>query len=100
MKKNNIIYEVFGYLKEIGLTENECEFSQHWLGCSSGYVRSLRFTKREPSIGSLGVLTTRLNSVGEQMVATKEWRQVGLKMITYAEQCAIKVNEGGIELEI
>ncbi len=100
MKKTDIIIEIFEYLRSIGLAANECEFSEHWLGCSSSYFRSLRFRNREPSIGSLGILATRLNMIGEQMLATKMWRQMGLKVISYAEQCAAEVNAGGLELDL
>jgi hypothetical protein len=100
MKKTDIIIEIYEYLKSIDLAANECEFSEHWLGCSSSYFRSLRFRNRDPSIGALGILSTRLNLIGGQMLATKTWRQMGLKVISYAEQCAAEVNVGSLELEI
>jgi hypothetical protein len=100
MRKNNIISEVFGYLKEIGLTSNECEFSEYWLGCSSGYVRSLRFTKREPSLGSIAVCASRLQKAGEQMVSTPRFRAVGTRFIALSEKCHELVNEDAVELDL
>ena len=44
MKKDTIL-EVFGYLKSKQLVSGESEFSEHWLGCSEGYMRKLRHKK-------------------------------------------------------
>ena len=45
MKKDTIL-EVFGYLKSKQLVSGESEFSEHWLGCSEGYMRKLRHKKQ------------------------------------------------------
>ena len=47
MKKDTIL-EVFGYLKSKQLVSGESEFSEHWLGCSEGYMRKLRHKKKSP----------------------------------------------------
>ncbi|MFN9111022.1 MAG: DUF6626 family protein, partial [Bacteroidota bacterium] len=53
--KNKLILEIFGYLKDKGIVTGESEFSEHWLGYSEGYVRKLRSTRSEPSMGAVAI---------------------------------------------
>ena len=68
MKKDTIL-EVFGYLKSKQLVSGESEFSEHWLGCSEGYMRKLRSSQSEPSLGAVAICASRLQNAAHRSLA-------------------------------
>ncbi len=57
----------FGYLKSTSIVAGESGFSEHWLGCSEGYMRELRHKKTEPSLGAVAICASRLMCAAEQL---------------------------------
>ena len=98
--KNNIVSEAFELLKETGICANESEFSEHWLGHSDCYLRTLRFKQSEPSLGSLAICGVRLQKAGEQMLGTKRYKSLGIRFLEMGEKFHNHVNENGVELEL
>ena len=94
-----LISAAFELLRSTDIVSNESDFSVNWLGHSESYVRTLRFKKAEPSIGSLAICASRLRNVGEKMLRKKHYRHIGLRFITLSEQIHEKVNKQEIELK-
>jgi hypothetical protein len=99
MKKDTIL-EVFGYLKSKQIVSGESEFSEHWLGCSEGYMRKLRHKKTEPSIGVLAICASRLQKAGEHILTSPPHRHVGQQFLSLSERCHELINEDAVELEL
>lgn len=99
MKKETIL-EIFGYLKSKGITANESEFSEHWLGCSEGYMRKLRSAQTEPSMGVVAVCASRLQQAAEAIMASPRHRHVARQFLDLSAKCHKLVNEDAVELEL
>lgn len=100
MKKNTVILEIFDFLRQRGVVENEGEFSEGWLGQCSSYYRGLRFKRTEPSMGVLAICASRLQMAGERIMLSPRHRHVGQHFIELSERCHKLVNEDAIELEL
>lgn len=98
--KNIIVSEAFELLKETGICANESEFSEYWLGHSDCYLRTLRFKRSEPSLGSLAICGVRLQNAGEQMLGSRRYKKLGVRLIEMGEKFNQQVNEQCIELEL
>ena len=100
MNKNTVILEIFDFLRQRGVVENEGEFSEGWLGQCSSYYRGLRFKKTEPSIGVVAIVGSRLQKAGEQIIASPRHAHVGHRFLELSEKCHQLVNEEAVELEL
>lgn len=98
--KNKVILEIFDFLRQRGVVENEGEFSEGWLGQCSSYYRGLRFKRTEPSIGVIAICGSRLRQAGEQIMASPRHAHVGLRFLELSEKCNELVNENAVELEL
>jgi hypothetical protein len=98
--KKDTILEVFGYLKSKQIVSGESEFSEHWLGCSESYMRKLRSSQSEPSLGTIAVCASRLQKAGEQIIASRPHRHVGQQFLSLSERCHQLINEQAVELEL
>lgn len=99
MKKDTIL-EVFGYLKSKQIVSGESEFSEHWLGCSESYMRKLRSSQSEPSLGTIAVCASRLQKAGEQIISSPPHRHVGQQFLSLSERCHQLINQDAVELEL
>ncbi|WP_411572355.1 DUF6626 family protein [Thioclava sp. A2] len=57
---NSIVEAVRDELRQIGAVRNEAEFCRDWLGRGESYLRTLRFTGRQPSAAALLFCADRL----------------------------------------
>lgn len=65
--KKSVIFEIFGELKQAELVRSEQEFCRNWLGRSECYLRSIRFKRAQPSLGTLAICADRLRQGSERM---------------------------------
>ena len=98
--KNDVISEIFGFLKGKGIVATESEFSMDWLGCSESYVRKLRSARTEPSIGAIAICASRLQKAGDDMIALQRYRQLGTEFIAMSEKCRALVNVDAVEFDL
>ena len=54
--QKTVLNEVFELLQQIGAVGSESEFSGDWLCRSECYVRTLRFKRVKPSVGTLAIV--------------------------------------------
>lgn len=78
--KKQLILEIFDLLKEKRITENESEFSEHWLGHSEGYMRKLRSTQSEPSLGAVAICASRLQNASDQFSRVPRYVDLSKKL--------------------
>jgi len=95
---NAVILEIFVFLRTKGVVRTESEFSEDWLGHSEGYIRKLRSTQSEPSLGAIAICGSRLQRAGEEMIALPRYRPLGEQFIAMSQKCRALVNEDAVEL--
>ena len=98
--KNKLILEIFGYLKDKGIVTGESEFSEHWLGHSEGYVRKLRSTRSEPSMGAVAICASRLHQASLFIRQSPAHIHIADRFLELSRQCQMIINEDAIELEL
>ena len=54
--QKTVLNDVFELLQQIGAVSSESEFSRDWLCRSECYVRTLRFKRVKPSLGTVGYM--------------------------------------------
>ena len=54
--QKTVLNDVFELLQQIGAVSSESEFSRDWLCRSECYVRTLRFKRVKPSVGTLSIV--------------------------------------------
>ena len=82
------------------MVATESEFSEWWLGQSDSYYRGLRFKRKEPSIGVVAIVGSRLRQAGEQITASPRHADVGQRFLELSDKCHKLVNEDAVELEL
>ena len=98
--KNTVILEIFEYLREKGIVAGESEFSELWLGHSEGYMRKLRSTQSEPSMGAVAILGSRLLKASEFIRRSPSHVHVADRFLELSDRCHQLVNENAVELEL
>jgi hypothetical protein len=63
----SVIFEIFGELRDARLVQSEQEFCRNWLGRSECYMRTIRFKRTQPSLGTLAICADRLRQGSETM---------------------------------
>ena len=91
-----VLNEVFELLQEIGAVSSESEFSKDWLCRSECYMRTLRFKRVNPSVGTLAICASKLQHYGRCMTATERPTQLGKRFIELNEQCHKQINSGAV----
>ncbi|CAN1484582.1 hypothetical protein MCEREM21A_00006 [Sphingomonadaceae bacterium] len=99
MKKDTIL-EVFGYLKSKQIVSGESDFSEYWLGCSESYMRKLRSSQSEPSMGAVAICAARLYQASQFIRQSPAHIHVADRFLELSRQCQMIVNEDAIELEL
>ncbi|CAN1565062.1 hypothetical protein MCEREM21A_02878 [Sphingomonadaceae bacterium] len=98
--KKDIIFEVLGFLKDKGIAATESEFSEHWLGCSEGYLRKLRHQKTEPSLGKIAICASRLQNAAEQLGALPRYQQLAQQLASMSIKCRSLVDADSVEFDL
>jgi hypothetical protein len=99
MRKSTIM-EVFGYLKSKQIVSGESEFSEHWLGCSEGYMRKLRHKKTEPSLGTIAICASRLQNAAEQLGALPCYQPLAKQLTSMSIKCRSLVDADSVEFDV
>ncbi len=58
--QKTVLNEIFELLQQIGAVSSESEFSKDWLCRSECYMRTLRFKRVKPSVGTLAICASTL----------------------------------------
>jgi hypothetical protein len=98
--KKDIIFEVLGFLKDKGIAATESEFSEHWLGCSEGYLRKLRHQKTEPSLGKIAICASRLQNAAEQLGALPRYQPLAQQLASMSIKCRSLVDADSVEFDL
>lgn len=98
--KKDIILEIFCFLKSKGIAATESEFSIDWLGCCEGYMRKLRHTKSEPSMGAIAICASRLLNAAEQLGAMPRYQHLAEQMAAMSAKCRALVDAESVEFDL
>jgi hypothetical protein len=98
--KKDIIFEVLGFLKDKGIAATESEFSEHWLGCSEGYLRKLRHQKTEPSLGKIAICASRLQNAADQLGALPRYQPLAQQLASMSIKCRSLVDADSVEFDL
>jgi len=90
--QKTVLDEVYDLLKNIGVVDNESEFSRDWLARSECYMRTLRFKRANPSVGTLAICASKLQHYASCMTATDAHAKLGKQFIKLSEQCHTQIN--------
>ena len=94
--QKTVLNEVFELLVQIGAVSSESEFSKDWLCRSECYMRTLRFKRVKPSVGTLAICASKLQHYGRCMTATERHTQLGKRFIELSEQCHKQINSDAV----
>ena len=87
-----VLDDVYQLLHGIGAVRSESEFSKDWLGRSDCYLRTLRFKRMPPSVGSIAICASKLQHYGQRMLATTEHKQLGQRFVSLSNACHRQIN--------
>ena len=90
--QKTVLDEVYDLLKNIGAVDNESEFSTDWLARSECYMRTLRFKRTNPSVGTLAICASKLQHYASCMTATDANKQLGEQFLGLSERCHQQIN--------
>ena len=90
--QKTVLNDVFELLVQIGAVSSESEFSKDWLCRSECYMRTLRFKRVKPSVGTLAICASKLQHYGRCMTATGVHAKLGKQFIKLSEQCRTQIN--------
>ena len=82
-----VLNDVFEFLKQIGAVGSESEFSKDWLCRSECYMRTLRFKKAKPSVGTLAICASKLSHYGSRLKDKPQHADVSDRMLNLSEAC-------------
>ena len=100
MIKKTTILEVFGYLKSKSIVAGESEFSEHWLGCSEGYMSKLRHKKSEPSLGAIAICASRLQNAADQLRTLPRYQPLVTQLTSMSDKCRSLVDADSVEFDL
>jgi hypothetical protein len=94
--QKTVLNDVFELLVQIGAVSSESEFSKDWLCRSECYMRTLRFKRVKPSVGTLAICASKLQHYGRCMTATEQHTQLAKRFIELSEQCHKQINSDAV----
>ena len=94
--QKTVLNEVFELLHQIGAVSSESEFSKDWLCRSECYMRTLRFKRVKPSVGTLVICASKLQHYGRCMMVTEQHTQLGKRFIELGEQCDKQITSDAV----
>jgi hypothetical protein len=84
--------EVIEYLKEIKAVDSESEFSTDWLGRGECYMRSLRFKRAQPSVGTLAICASKLSHYGNRLKVEQKHASISNQLLQLSVACNRQIN--------
>ena len=94
--QKTVLNDVFELLQQIGAVSSESEFSKDWLCRSECYMRTLRFKRVKPSVGTLAICASKLQHYGRCMTATEADTQRCNRFIELSERCHKQINTDAV----
>ena len=94
--QKTVLNDVFELLQQIGAVSSESEFSRDWLCRSECYVRTLRFKRVKPSVGTLAICASKLQHYGRCMTATEAPYAAWQQFIELSERCHKQINADAV----
>ena len=94
--QKTVLNDVFELLQQIGAVSSESEFSKDWLCRSECYMRTLRFKRVKPSVGTLAICASKLQHYGRCMTAKKRHAQLAKQFIELSERCHKQINADAV----
>ena len=94
--QKTVLNDVFELLQQIGAVSSESEFSKDWLCRSECYVRTLRFKRVKPSVGTLAICASKLKHYASCMTATDAHAKLSEQFIKLSEQCHKQINADAV----
>ena len=82
-----VLNDVFEFLKQIGAVGSESEFSKDWLCRSECYMRTLRFKKAKPSVGTLAICASKLSHYGSRLKDKPKHADVSDQLLNLSDAC-------------
>ena len=70
--QKTVLNDLFELLVQISAVSSESEFSKDWLCRSECYMRTLRFKRVKPNVGTLAICASKLQHYGRCMTATEQ----------------------------
>ena len=90
-----VLNDVFEFLKQIGAVGSESEFSKDWLCRSECYMRTLRFKKAKPSVGTLAICASKLSHYGSRLKDKPKHADVSDQLLQLSNACNLQINNLG-----
>ena len=87
-----VLDDVYQMLHAIGAVRSESEFSKDWLGISDCYLRTLRFKRVPPSVGSIAICASKLQHYGVVMQKVDEHKRLGAVFVRLSNDCHAYIN--------
>ncbi len=94
--QKTVLNDVFELLQQIGAVSSESEFSKDWLCRSECYVRTLRFKRVKPSVGTLAICASKLTALRTLYDGCRTHTQLGKRFIELSEQCHKQINADAV----
>ena len=90
--QKTVLNEVFELLQQIGAVSSESEFSKDWLCRSECYIRTLRFKRVKPSVGTLAICASKLQHYGRCMTVAQQHTKLAERFIELSDKCHKQIN--------
>jgi len=90
--QKTVLNDVFDLLQQIGAVSSESEFSKDWLCRSECYMRTLRFKRVKPSVGTLAICASKLQHYGRCMTAAEQHTKLAERFIELSDKCHKQIN--------
>ena len=94
--QKTVLNDVFELLVQIGAVSSESEFSKDWLCRSECYMRTLRFKRVTPSVGTLAICASKLQHYGRCMTATEQHTQLGKRLLNLANSVTSRLIQDAV----
>tara|TARA_B100001057_G_scaffold333260_1_gene333802 strand:+ start:145 stop:576 length:432 start_codon:yes stop_codon:yes gene_type:complete len=90
--QKTVLYDVFELLQQIGAVSSESEFSKDWLCRSECYMRTLRFKRVKPSVGTLAICASKLQHYASSMKLKNSHNELSQRFTHLSNQCHQQIN--------
>ena len=90
--QKTVLNDVFELLQHIGAVSSESEFSRDWLCRSECYMRTLRFRRVKPSVGTLAICSSKLQHYSNCMTLKNSHNELSQRFAQLSNQCNQQIN--------
>ena len=90
--QNTVLSDVYDLSQQIGAASSDIEFSKDWLCRSECYMRTMRFERVNPSVGTLAICVSKLQHQWRCVKATDSHTQRARRFIELSEKCHKQIN--------